>query len=61
MHPKRALHRSATMEEELTHLKHSIERYRRLMRGIADERVLRELERLLTEAERRVDELEGRR
>ncbi|HWI28086.1 MAG TPA: hypothetical protein VN668_14020 [Stellaceae bacterium] len=44
----------------MTHLKRSIERYRRLMRGVADERVLRELERLLTETERRIEELEGR-
>ncbi|HWI26890.1 MAG TPA: hypothetical protein VN668_07955 [Stellaceae bacterium] len=39
------------MEDETTHLRRSIERYRRLLREISDERMRRELEKMIVEAE----------
>ena len=44
-------HISLRMEDETTHLRRSIERYRRLLREISDERMRRELEKMIVEAE----------
>lgn len=45
------------MESEKYVLRESIERYRQLLRGMDDERVRRELERMLREAEDRLNEI----
>jgi hypothetical protein len=40
------------MEEDIATLRRDIERYKTLLRAVNDEQVLRELERLIREAER---------
>lgn len=46
------------MESELTRLRGIIDRYRKLLRGVNDERVIRELTRLMEEAQQRLREIE---
>jgi len=46
------------MEDELAHLQDSIERYRKILRAVIDERLRRELENMIREAERKLDEIE---
>ena len=48
------------MENERSILLELIERYRHLLRGVNDERVCRELEQLLREAEERLSEIDRR-
>ncbi|MGO8917806.1 MAG: hypothetical protein ACLQJR_18035 [Stellaceae bacterium] len=48
------------MEDEAT-LRDSIERYRQILRGIADERVSRELERMIREIDDKLREIERQR
>jgi hypothetical protein len=47
------------MENEIAFLRRHIERYRRLHRDISDERMSRELERMIQDAERRLKEIEA--
>jgi len=49
------------MEDESTHLRSTIERYKRLLKSVSDGRVCRELERMIEEAEQRLREIERRR
>jgi predicted nucleic acid-binding Zn-ribbon protein len=45
---------------EIDDLGRKIERYENLLRSVADERTRREIERLLEEAEQRLEEIERR-
>jgi predicted nucleic acid-binding Zn-ribbon protein len=45
---------------EIDDLRRKIERYENLLRSVADERTRREIERLLEEAEQRLEEIERR-
>lgn len=54
------LTRSRRVEDEVDFLRGSIERYRRLLREVSDERLARELKRMIEEAEQRLKEIEGR-
>jgi predicted nucleic acid-binding Zn-ribbon protein len=49
----------ALPEDEAESLRRSIERYRRLLREASDERLSRELKKMIEEAERRLKEIEG--
>jgi len=49
------------MEDESTHLRCTIERYKRLLKSVNDRRVCHELERMIKEAEQRLREIERRR
>lgn len=49
------------MEDESTHLRRTIERYKRLLKSLNDEHICRELERMIEEAEQRLREIERRR
>jgi predicted nucleic acid-binding Zn-ribbon protein len=46
------------MKDELAALRDNIERYRRLLKSITDERVCGELQRLIDEAELKLREIE---
>lgn len=46
------------MEDEINYLQRTILRCRRLLRGVDDERVTRELERQIREAQQRLEEIE---
>lgn len=48
----------ASMEDEITELYRSIDHYQCLLKNISDEQVRRELERLIEEAQQRLQEIE---
>jgi predicted nucleic acid-binding Zn-ribbon protein len=48
------------MERDASDLRRSIERYEQLLSNVSDERVCRELERLIAEAHHRLEEIERR-
>jgi hypothetical protein len=49
------------VEDETLYLQRNLERYRRLLRGITDKRMSRELERMIEEAMARLQEIKRRR
>jgi poly(A) polymerase-like protein len=47
------------VEDEAESLRTAIERYRRLLRDVSDERLARELKKMIEEAEQRLKEIGG--